>query len=77
MNRQRFREALYINVIAAAILPAVVLSYHAYMDNKVKLAQVKAYKFSSMLAACMNGKPLFDYVSKTTFFCEKVVAVKL
>ena len=75
--RKSITTSLGITCLALTAIVGVLLE-----DKRLATLEAEKYKassgnYSGMLAACLNGKPLYDRLSGHALFTEKAVSVDL
>lgn len=60
-----------IRLLTIAALALWVLG----LSHKLEVQTAKVMHFSGLLAACMNGRPLFDRSTNTAHFCDRVISI--
>lgn len=72
----KFIDALLIIAALLCFLALLTWMQHRDLEDQVETHKTESRRVTSMLADCMNGKPLFDYNTNTAYFCDRAIAVK-
>lgn len=71
-----FIEGLIVILGLLCFLALLTWMQHRDLEDQVETHKTESRRVTSMLADCMNGKPLFDYATNTAYFCDRAIAVK-
>ena len=75
--RKSITTSLGITCLALTVIVGVLLE-----DKRLATLEAEKYKassgsYSGMLAACLNGKPLYDRLSAHALFTERAISINV
>ena len=68
---------LWFTAIDALILVLGLIAFLALISWAQDKDEVERVAYSQLLAECFNGGTLYDYNTRTAYFCSKPLEVKL
>lgn len=74
--KTKLQDLGLILAMSSTLLSVLFLLHNLDMREQLKIANDQKLRYSGMLARCMNGGTLFDSLSNTAFFCDRVIAVR-
>lgn len=75
--RRFVTEALGVVCLVFVFITANLVEERNQYKLELEMESTSKQNYSGMLAACLNGRPLYDSLSKKALFTEKAVSVDL